>query len=181
MPRKPVARDKLLAAFERTVLTDGERAATLDAVAAAAGVSKGGLLYHFPNRQALVAATLTHLEELSAADLQRLEASPRGAAREFLITSLYEDSELDRCLVVASRLIQAGDDAARDTYRRIQRGWYSVILQDLGDPVLATAVQCMGDGLYQQASMGLVPEKKKDKQETLSRLLETLDRITGRG
>lgn len=181
MPRKPVAREKLLDAFERIVLTDGERAATLDAVAAAAGVSKGGLLYHFPNRQALVTASLVHLEELSAVDLQRLAAAPRGAAREFLITSLYEDSELDRCLVVASRLIQAGEDAARDAYRRIQRGWYSVILEDLGDPVLTTAVQCMGDGLYQQASMGLVPQQKKAKRETLNRLLDTLDRLTQPG
>ena len=36
MPRKPLARDKLLEAFERIVLTDGERAATLEAVAATA-------------------------------------------------------------------------------------------------------------------------------------------------
>ncbi|WP_223286658.1 TetR family transcriptional regulator [Kocuria atrinae] len=65
-------------------------------VAVAAGVSKGGLLYHFPHRQALVDAMLVKLETLAAEDLERLTASPRGAAREFLATSLYEDSALDR-------------------------------------------------------------------------------------
>ncbi|WP_305142954.1 TetR/AcrR family transcriptional regulator [Kocuria marina] len=87
MPRKPVAREKLLTAFEHLVLSEGERAATLDAVAARAGVSKGGLLYHFPHRQALVDAALARCEEMAREDLTRLTQSPRGAAREFLATS----------------------------------------------------------------------------------------------
>lgn len=178
MGRKPLAREKLLEAFERIVLADGERAATLDAVAAAAGVSKGGLLYHFPHRQALVEAALVNLESLAAEDLGRLTASPRGAAREFLATSLYEDSALDRALVVASRLIQAGDDAARTTYERIEKDWFGAVLADVGDPVVATAVVCMGDGLYQQASMGLLPRSAAEKQETLKRLMSALDRLT---
>src|SRR5690606_13182471 len=48
VPPAPAARAKVLDAFVSILLEHGERAATLDAVAAAAGVSKGGLLYHFP-------------------------------------------------------------------------------------------------------------------------------------
>lgn len=177
MPRKPLAREKLLEAFERIVLTDGERAATLDAVAAAAGVSKGGLLYHFPHRQALVDAALTNLECLAAEDLDRLRTSPRGTAREFLATSLYEDSALDRALIVASRLIQSGDDAARATYAHIEENWVAAVLADVGDPVVATAVVCMGDGLYQQASMGLLPESPAARQKKLDQLMASLDRL----
>ena len=162
MPRKPLARDKLLEAFERIVLTDGERAATLDAVAAAAGVS----------------AMLVNLESLATEDLERLTASPRGAAREFLATSLYEDSALDRALIVASRLIQAGDDAARAAYARIEKNWLAAVREDVGDPVVATAVVCMGDGLYQQASMGLLPESSAEKQKTLEQLMAALERLT---
>lgn len=50
MARKPVARGAVLDAFESLLIEVGERAATLDAVAGRAGVSKGGLLYHFPNK-----------------------------------------------------------------------------------------------------------------------------------
>ena len=116
--------------------------------------------------------------DLAAEDLERLTASPRGAAREFLATSLYEDSKLDRALVVASRLIQAGDDAARAAYARIEGNWLTAVLEDVGDPVVATAVVCMGDGLYQQASMGLLPESPEEKQETLEHLMAALDRLT---
>lgn len=178
MPRKPVAREKLLTAFEHLVLLEGERAATLDAVAARAGVSKGGLLYHFPHRQALVDAALARCEEMAREDLTRLTQSPRGAAREFLATSLYEDSPLDRSLMVAFRMVQSGEPGARETCERVTREWYRVVLEDVGDPMIATAVQCMGDGLYQRASMGLLPEDPEEKQQILQHLLDTADRLT---
>ena len=178
MSRKPVAREKLLMSFENLVITEGERTATLDAVAADAGVSKGGLLYHFPHRQALVDGALARCEELARADLPRLTESPQGAAREFLVTSLYEDSPLDRSLMVVFRLVQAGVPGAKETCARVEDAWYRAVLQDVGDPVLATAVQFMGDGLYQQASMGLLPASAEERQQILSHLLDTVDRLT---
>src|SRR6476661_8542517 len=58
MARKPVAREAVLDAFESLLIAEGERAATLDAVARLAGVSKGGLLYHFPTKEAMISALL---------------------------------------------------------------------------------------------------------------------------
>ena len=180
MPRPPVARDKLLAAFEQIVLADGERSATLDAVAAAAGVSKGGLLYHFPHRQALVDATLHRLEDLMQLDLEAMAEAPDGAARYFLTTSLFEDSDLDRALVVASRLVQSGDENARAVLKRLEDAWYELILADVGDPVVATAVQQMGDGLYHNASIALLPDGTAQRHAILDSLLVVVDRLSPR-
>src|SRR5690242_2095382 len=44
------ARDRILEAAERVVAEIGAARLTLDVVAQAAGVSKGGLLYHFPSK-----------------------------------------------------------------------------------------------------------------------------------
>lgn len=71
MARKSVARDAVLDAFEGLLIDIGERAATLDAVATRAGVSEGGLLYHFPNKEALITASLERLDHLAAEDLAR--------------------------------------------------------------------------------------------------------------
>lgn len=75
--------------------------------------------------------------------------------------------------------MQAREPGAQQTCARVEHGWYSAVLEDVGDPVVATAVQAMGDGLYQQASMGLLPESSGEKQQVLDRLLEALDRLTG--
>ncbi|KEP72322.1 transcriptional regulator, partial [Microbacterium sp. SUBG005] len=56
-PAKP-----LLDAFTRILVNEGERAATMDATARGAGVSKGGLLYHFNSKSALEAALVERLE-----------------------------------------------------------------------------------------------------------------------
>ena len=180
MPRPPVARDKLLAAFEQIVLAEGERAATLEAVATAAGVSKGGLLYHFPHRRALVDATLQNLEGLMQRDLESMASAPDGSARYFLTTSLFEDSRLDRALIVASRLVQSGDERAREVLRRLEEAWYELILADVGDPVVATAVQQMGDGLYHNASIGLLPDGSAQRHTILESLLAVVDRLSPR-
>ena len=45
------SREQILDAYEHLLVQAGERAATLDAVAAQAKVSKGGLLYHFGSKK----------------------------------------------------------------------------------------------------------------------------------
>lgn len=50
------ARDRILEAAERVVTEVGPARLTLDLVAQAAGVSKGGLLYHFPSKESLLIA-----------------------------------------------------------------------------------------------------------------------------
>lgn len=69
------ARDRLLDAAERLVAEMGAAHLTLDAVAKFAGVSKGGLLYHFPSKESLLEGMLTrHLGEVDARVATRVAA-----------------------------------------------------------------------------------------------------------
>jgi len=87
MARKPVAREAVLDAFESLLIEEGERAATLDAVARLAGVSKGGLLYHFPTKEAMISVLLERLDRLLAEDLAALNARLRQRGlREVVVT-----------------------------------------------------------------------------------------------
>ena len=75
MPRGADTRERLLDAAAAVVRRDGAQALTLEAVAAEAGVSKGGLLYHFNSKRELLEAMLGGwLEEFDARDRGR----PRG-------------------------------------------------------------------------------------------------------
>ena len=85
IPLRP-ARDRLLDAAERVVVESGATHLTLDAVAKSAGVSKGGLLYHFPSKEALLEGMLTrHFEDVDAEVAKRLarrSARKTGRARK---------------------------------------------------------------------------------------------------
>lgn len=59
----PGVRDRLLDAAEQLVASIGGANLTLEAVAQKAGVSKGGLLYHYPSKDALLLAMIDrHLD-----------------------------------------------------------------------------------------------------------------------
>ncbi len=69
-----VSRDLLLNAALQVVTRDGFGAMTLDAVAKAAGASKGGLIHYFPSKDALVAGMLDYYGEHLERELDRRAA-----------------------------------------------------------------------------------------------------------
>jgi AcrR family transcriptional regulator len=85
------ARDRILSAAAEVFGQRGFRAASLDAVAASAGLSKAGVLHHFGSKQAILLALLDQRDEaLARADALRddsageLLASVRGSLRRIL-------------------------------------------------------------------------------------------------
>jgi AcrR family transcriptional regulator len=81
IPLRP-ARDRLLDAAERVVVESGATHLTLDAVAKSAGVSKGGLLYHFPSKEALLEGMLArHFQDVDAEVAKRLAGRAGKASR----------------------------------------------------------------------------------------------------
>ena len=77
--RSPGARDRILDAAEQLVSAQGASNLTLDAVAQSAGVSKGGLLYHYPSKDALLVAMLErYCDQIDA----RCELARAGLAQD---------------------------------------------------------------------------------------------------
>ena len=76
------ARERLLDAAERVVVESGATHLTLDAVAKSAGVSKGGLLYHFPSKEALLEGMVArHFQDVDAEVAKRLASRAGKASR----------------------------------------------------------------------------------------------------
>ncbi|WP_019201174.1 TetR/AcrR family transcriptional regulator [Tsukamurella sp. 1534] len=153
MPPPPVARAKLLDAFVRILVDQGERAATLEAVAAEAGVSKGGLLYHFASKDALVEGLIGWLEALVDEDVALMREAPEGAAEYYVRTSCFEDTPLDRVIIAVLRLSQGADPRAQAAIRGLQQRWLDVLLEQVPDEATARAVILLGDGLYYNAAL----------------------------
>lgn len=151
------ARDRVLDALETLLIDAGPAAATLDAVAASAQVSKGGLLYHFPSKEALVTGLLERLRQRGLEDAQAMRDSPSGAVDAWLRGSAppVASGALSRTYVAALR-VASGDAAAlaREVLDEIDRAWFEALQDDVGDPVRARVVQLVGDGLYLAALSG---------------------------
>jgi AcrR family transcriptional regulator len=80
--RAMMCRDRLLDAAAALVPRRGAGELTLDAVAERAGVSKGGLLYHFPSKDALIQAMIARMVEAFNLDLHAAIAKePPGPGR----------------------------------------------------------------------------------------------------
>jgi len=60
--RSNVTKQKLLDAATEIIMDHGVHQLTLDEVAKTAGVSKGGLLYHYPSKEALLTAIVERLQ-----------------------------------------------------------------------------------------------------------------------
>jgi len=148
MSRPPAARDAVLDAFEHILVHDGERAATLDATARAAGVSKGGLLYHFASKDALVAGLIARLESLTDADIEAIDRAGDQAISYFVRSSVAVQHPLDRAVVATARLAQGGNSAAEEAIRTVRRRWLEAVGKHVQDATVALAITLIGDGLY---------------------------------
>ncbi len=164
-------RDRLLDAFEHLLVDGGSRAATLDAVAAQAGVSKGGLLYHFHSKDELIEGMIERLHEQAEADVAKMLAAPAGPVDFYLETSVDSGSDFDRALIAATRISQENDSRAAEAMAKIRDAWFAVLADHLGDEPLARTIQLIGDGLYFDDSTGLRdPHALSHVREVLGRL-----------
>ena len=179
MPRPPLARERVLDAFEAIVIAEGERTATLDATAKAAGVSKGGLLYHFGSKDELEAGLLARLEALTVADLERMRSAAEGPVAYYVRTSVMEDDALDRALIAASRLAQGGSVPAADMLRLTRRMWEDTIRPHVRDLASLDLVMLLSDGLYFNNSLDVHgPERLVPHRTELAALIALVVKST---
>lgn len=148
MSRPPRARESVLDAFEAALIEGGERAATMDATARAAGVSKGGLLYHFGSKEALEAGLIARLSGLVDTDIAEMSAAGDGAVAYFLRTSVMDDDPLDRAIIAVSRLAQSGNAAAGAALREMRGRWQDALRPHTKDAAALDLVMLVSDGLY---------------------------------
>lgn len=147
-------RDRILDALQTVLIEHGERAATIEAVAQGAGVSKGGLLYHFASKEAMTDGLLDRFRAAVAADIVTMSTSPAGPVDSFIRSSVSTLGDFDRTFVAVSRLAQGSHPEAREALQAAQAAWLSSIQEEVSDPDVARAITLIGDGIYYNSSMG---------------------------
>lgn len=169
-------RDRILDALETLLLSDGTPGITLESVAAQAGVSKGGLLYHFPGKEPLLVAAVERLGQKVEEQFERALAEGTSIA-EWYLTPASEDPESDvhvaRSIIAAMRSADGQYERVRTELNRIMRAYDERLVAELGDPVLAEIVRLVGDGVYLGQIIGLDAPDPELNRQVIERLLHT--------
>ncbi|WP_328289660.1 TetR/AcrR family transcriptional regulator [Nocardia aurantiaca] len=176
-------RDRILDALETLLLDKGLSQVTLENVAAAAGVSKGGLLYHFKSKDALLAGLLRRLAERADQQVRTAVEQGRSVAEWYLQAPHPEDDAdavelaLYRSMLAAMRTVDAPPDAAQAETDRalteVMGSWKTALDNEIRDPVRAEIVRLVGDGVYLRALLGMPPIEPEMYRQVVSRLLQT--------
>lgn len=180
MSPRPTKRAAILRATERVVAERGYSALTLDAVAEAAGVSKGGLLYHFPSKEALVAGLL---EELAAAfDADQVaergeDVAPGAWTRAFVRSSVAPSSAPTHSAAVALLAAVGHDPTLLAPLQERYREWVGRLEDDGLEGVDAHVVRLAADGLWAADLFNLAPPEEALR----ARILQRLDELAGGG
>ena len=183
LARRASSRETILDAAEAVVLADGAAHLTLDAVAERAKVSKGGLLYNFPNKEALLAAMIDRqLRRIEVGRLQAMEALPPQPGRELKACVLMAaDARLngERRLGCATLAATANSPQALEPVRAANRRRMDWIAQGSaadGLPFARSAVIALAvDGLCLLEIVQLSPFDAAQRECIIADLLQLVD------
>lgn len=156
MAQRMEKREAVLRAAGQIVLSRGVENLTLDAVAKLAGVSKGGLLYHFPTKEALVEGMAEHLifefDALLEKDIEeeKAEGTAPEAGRWLRAYVRVNTSPPEECSSISGALMAAiptNPKALAATDEAFER-WRQRAENDGVSVEVATVVRLAADGCW---------------------------------
>jgi len=101
-------REEILRAATELIAASGFKGVPLEAFAAACGMTKAGMLHHFPSKEALLTAVLERRDELDLTSVaDSLQPAPDAAASRALMTAFVERNQRQPSLVRLYTILSA--------------------------------------------------------------------------
>jgi AcrR family transcriptional regulator len=163
----------------RLVRERGASQLTLDAVAKEAGVSKGGLLYHFPSKEMLIQAILSDFLDRFDSDTEEEALTNTSLnnrwAQAYLIKT-FEISKED--LEMSTGILAAAANNPLLLEPMLQRYvlWQNRMTVECLDPVEATVARLAADGLFFCDLFGFAPLEPELRSSVLAYLLKMIEK-----
>lgn len=171
-----LTRTALLHSAAQVIARSGVARLTLEAVAKEAGVSKGGLLYHFASKNALIQAMIAELADGMVGDLKRganrHEGQSAPVTRAIIEQTANQESDRLVAALVAAiatepTLLEPARDAIRERF---------AMLHDEGiDFELAAILNLAADGLWLMAMIGADPLSAGQRRKLFARMILMID------
>ncbi len=185
MPKKTNSKEIILDAAESVVVEMGAIHMSLDVVAKKAGVSKGGLMYHFPTKESLLKAMIGRLVMQFYADreviLAGIKLGPGRMLKAGILAALQPNEKRDH--MGLSILVAAAHNPELLECLREAHVQHAKELAESGlDFERAVVISLASDGLMLSELLGLSPfssAQKRKIQNMMIRMIEELE--SGKG
>lgn len=172
VPRKQ-AREKILSAAEELARVAGPGNLSLDAVAARAGVSKGGLLYHFPTKAKLLEALVEQFLASFDQALREREGASAGAPDSLIraYLDILVGEHLCHQPPPSGLLAALGEDPGfLAPVRRFDRQFLDRMKANASDPVMALIVYLTLHGIKSMQLLNIETIDGEEFDSVIARL-----------
>ena len=171
-PRSSDVLTRILDAAEALVRERGVTGLTIEAAAHGAGVSKGGLLYHFGTKEALLTALLDRLSKMMSEDIEmmisRQEEGPGRISKALLEWAFGDLADVinERCDRIAAVFLAAfhHDPHLLDPARAVIAELRGLLLKDGLPPGYGEVIMAAGDGLLMARIFGLYSVSAEERR-----------------
>lgn len=182
-----MTKESIYQAATEIIAEDGVTEITLEKVAKRAGISKGGLLYHFPNKAALIKGLVEYNEkvfedqmeaqlkkELNLSDDKKI----KGLLKAYIHVTFNEESlfhESSKGILAAVLLNPDYLEPLKERTKRLEEK----IKENTSSYINASIIRLAVDGFWLGELLGInfMEEKeKKEIKEVLSKWSEDLDK-----
>ncbi|MFG3043489.1 TetR/AcrR family transcriptional regulator [Streptomyces sp. NPDC048202] len=163
------AKQRILDGALNLLRAEGGGAITLEAAAKEVGLSKPGLMYHFPTKEALMLGVIDHVADRWDKLLLERLGQPLETATPAQRIRAHVDVALDAPFDRADFAIYTDAHyrtALTDAWVRRIEPWLT-LPDDLPEPVRArlTAARLLADGYWMAAATGVFPVPERDRAE----------------
>lgn len=163
-------KSSILNAAAMVILENGVQTLTLEKVARKAGISKGGLLYHFPSKRRLIEGMIKHLIDETESSLEREMGKTGGNfLKAFINITIKDDIEQNKIYTALFAAI-ANDLELLKPLQSQYLEWQNRAVLSAPSAEIGTLVRLAMDGLWISDLANFAPPSP-EMRERLSHVL----------
>jgi len=171
---RPSQRARILDAALQLVSAGGGAEITLDAAARQAGVTKPGLMYHFPTKEELMLAVVAHVAErweqamLAALEVPFAESTPAQRVRAYVEVAVSGDLGCGDFAIFADAAYRPS--LSGPWIDRLARWFDLPPSMPAGERARLTLARLAADGLWVADATGVFPPEAADRAAVVRRI-----------
>lgn len=168
------SKKRILDVANKVIAEKGLNCFTLDEVAKEAGISKGGLLHHYPSKDKLIKGLIeNHLDLFQSRISEREKTLSEASSYNWLVSFIYE--QFNQCKLDTNTMygllaaVASNQDLLHPVLEK-RKEWLEKI-NECKDPVMALIISFACDGIAFSNILGLEVFAEDAKAKLMERLI----------